>query len=383
MTGLAEIAAAIPWALSKEWLSTILNIADRSPSEPLALESTTYVDMRGPVAVVSITGPVFRYANIFSEISGATSIEILARDLQVAIGDPAVSAIVLSIDSPGGQAQGINEICKHIRAGAAQKPIVAYVGGTAASAAYWLASAASRVVIDDAAALGSIGVVMSVSRPRPDQPLEFVSSNAPNKRPDPTSESGRAHLQEIVDAMAAVFVDSVADYRNTTPALVESDFGRGGILIGAKAIAAGLADSIGTLEGVIASLAGEPAAQSRQQRNGGMSTIAAGHNESIDDRGPRAEWNASPTLRSEFGGVFSSYLAYRRAEAKGLVKHLVPVAAATLTPLADGDAAALSEWSNSPALRAEFGDNRGHYLAWHKANRAGDARVFGAGKVIG
>jgi ClpP class serine protease len=80
-----------------------------------------------------------------------------------------------------------------IYAGRSQKRIVAYVGGTGASAAYWIASSANEVVVDDTVILGSIGVLVEVTVTG-DKPgsksYEIVSHNAPNKRPDLLQSKG-------------------------------------------------------------------------------------------------------------------------------------------------------------------------------------------------
>jgi ClpP class serine protease len=74
------------------------------------LDNARTVAVRNGVAIVPVTGPIFRYANMFTEISGATSTKILATDIRQALDNPAVKAIVLNIDSPGGVASGINEL---------------------------------------------------------------------------------------------------------------------------------------------------------------------------------------------------------------------------------------------------------------------------------
>ena len=133
------------------WPSVLLAVADRQ-GDPEALEArlgrpldnTRAVSIRDGVAVIPITGPIMRYANLFTRISGATSTQELATDLQTALDSPQVRAIVLNIDSPGGEASGINELADMIHASRGKKPIKAYVGGTGASAAYWIASAADE-----------------------------------------------------------------------------------------------------------------------------------------------------------------------------------------------------------------------------------------------
>ena len=57
----------------------------------------------------SVEGPIVRYADLFTEISGATSIETLAQDLHSALNDNTISGIVLNIDSPGGEVNGTSE----------------------------------------------------------------------------------------------------------------------------------------------------------------------------------------------------------------------------------------------------------------------------------
>lgn len=282
------LAAGRPWLIQQESLETILAIAqrqgdsaavqtilrDRQPQALQAkpgerLEFTRTAWARDGVAVVPITGPVFRYANFFSDISGATSTQHIARDFNSALENPHVKAIVLDINSPGGEATGINELAKMIHAARGRKRVVAYGGGTMASAAYWLGSAAAEIVIDETAALGSIGVVMSYTDTDERDAkagvrrVEIVSSQSPDKRVNPGTDEGRAKVQAVVDDLAAVFVDAVAAHRKVKVETVLSDFGRGGVLIGQAAVKAGMADRIGSLEAVIAELAGSASTPKR------------------------------------------------------------------------------------------------------------------------
>jgi len=68
-----------------------------------------------------------------------------------------LQAIVLAVDSPGGEVAGANELAQLDRDAAEQKPVVAFVGGLAASAAYWLIAGATEIVASETAILGSIG----------------------------------------------------------------------------------------------------------------------------------------------------------------------------------------------------------------------------------
>lgn len=282
MSNAFDLAAGQPWLIQPEALETVLSIAQRQGDpEALAtrlgreLTNSRKVTVRDGVAVVPVTGPIFRYANLFTQISGATSTGVLATDIQAAIDDPLVRAIVLDCDSPGGVATGISELADHIRAWSQTKRIVAYGGGNVASACYWLAAACSEIVISPTAVVGSIGVVMSLVSDREKQTAEglrkydIVSSVSPNKRVDPDNAKDRARVQAVVDAMADVFVDSVASFRGVSRDVVLSDFGQGGVMVGQQAVDAGLADRIGSLESVIAELAGHASASPK--RNSPMS----------------------------------------------------------------------------------------------------------------
>lgn len=274
-----DLACSVPWAITHDMLRTILDIAARDSTPAMVeaartirddrlqrravmladgrpLDGTRNVVVRDGVAILPIEGPIFRRADLFTEMSGASSVETLARDFAVALDSPGVQALLFTVDSPGGEVTGINELAAAITAARGRKPITAYVEGLGASAAYWLASAADEVVVDATAALGSIGVVMAVRDPAKanTKEIEFVSSQSPNKRPDPTSERGRSQLQALVDATADVFVEAVARQRGVSTDTVLSDFGGGGLLIGQAAVTAGLADRPGSFEQVLAEL---------------------------------------------------------------------------------------------------------------------------------
>lgn len=268
-----NLAVSKPWAIMPSALETIMAIASRAHDGDIQalqtrlgrpVENTRTVRNIDGVAVIPVTGPIFRYANIFTEISGATSTQVLATDIRAALDNPFLTGIVLNMDTPGGEASGINELAKMIFEARKQKRIVAYAGGMMASGGLWIGSAASEIVADETAIAGSLGVVMGYNdTTKRDEKadvrrVEIVSSNAPDKRLDPNTDAGRAKVQAMVDALEAVFISAVAKGRGRTEAHVVANFGRGGILVGNEAMRVGMVDRIGTLDSVIASLAGGP-----------------------------------------------------------------------------------------------------------------------------
>ena len=265
-----------PWAITQTALQKILEVAARENEAPEAIAAKLGRELqngynaleRDGVAIIPITGPLFRYANMFTRVSGASSYELIARDFASAVENPDITAVVLDIDSPGGEVNGVSELAGMIFEARGKKPIVAYASGDAASGAYWIASAADEIVVSETSALGSIGVAGIYHRKSTEESaeaVEIVSSQSPHKRLDPDSDDGRAKLQTRIDAIADVFVSTLARNRSVTAAHVLEHYGGGDLMIGVHAVNAGLADRIGSLERLIAELSSPQTPGPRQE----------------------------------------------------------------------------------------------------------------------
>jgi capsid assembly protease len=114
----------------------------------------------GGVAIITITGSLVNRGAWVGASSGLTSYEGIAHQIESAARDPKVKAIILDMDSPGGEAAGAFETAALVRAVNAVKPTYAAINGMAASAAYALASGARAIVSMPSGLAGSIGVVM-------------------------------------------------------------------------------------------------------------------------------------------------------------------------------------------------------------------------------
>ncbi|WP_244423236.1 S49 family peptidase [Bradyrhizobium sp. ORS 375] len=224
------------------------------------LERADRATRRGNVAVIDVAGPLFKRANLMTSYCGATAYETVRRDLQAAMDNTSITAILLNIHSPGGEAAGVAELASAIHAVRGRKRIVSYAGDQAASAAFWVGVAGDEFLIGPTAALGSMGVVAGYrdtsaqDAARGIKTIEFVSSQSPYKRVDINTQEGRDRVQARVDAMAAVFVETVAQYRGVSVEHALAHFGQGDVLIGKAAVDAGMADGIATFEQVLASL---------------------------------------------------------------------------------------------------------------------------------
>ncbi|WP_095196936.1 S49 family peptidase [Pseudomonas sp. Irchel 3A7] len=300
-----DLVSREPWAITPDMLHTIAAIARREHERPEAVEArqgrplqnSRTVTQRGNVALVPVTGPVFRYANLFTALSGATSLDVLAKDFTAAVDDPRTDSIILVMDTPGGQASGIAEFAQMIRA--SPKRVVAYVSGNAASAGYWMAAAAHEIVMSRTGAVGSIGTVLTVRTNKDDGSVEIVSSQSPNKRPDFATEQGRVLAQNHVDRLTSIFIEDVANYRGVSVDNVLADFGQGDMRIGADAVDLGMADRESTLESLIAEL------NSTSSGDRSMSTTATK---------PGTEPGDKPVINRE-------YLAANHAELLATLEH--------------------------------------------------------------
>jgi signal peptide peptidase SppA len=230
------------------------------------LDNTRTVEMFGGVAAIPVQGTLFRHADLLSEISGGVSYATLRKDLQTALDDDSVQAIVLNVDSPGGEVNGMVELAAAIYEARSKKDVYAYVGGQGCSAAYLIASAAGKVVCSPTAMLGSIGVCTSfvddskAQEARGEKTVSIVSTRAPNKNVDPTTDRGRALVQDKLDAVEQVFIDAVAQYRGVAAQTVVKTFGQGGVRVGADAVSHGMADAVGSFESVLRDLSQRGAA---------------------------------------------------------------------------------------------------------------------------
>jgi len=262
-----QAIAKTPWAITADGLELVLGIAQRNISDyeavlsaPAARKEGGNISVRDGVAILNVMGPIFPRANLFAEISGATSVETLALKFSEALKDASVEAIVLHIDSPGGQVTGIHEFANMIYNARGVKPIKAYVSALGASGAYWIASAADSISLDATALVGSIGVVCAWTDDTKAKEAEgyrdykIVSSKSPNKQLDPKTEKGRESIQKKADDLADIFISDVARNRGVTTKKVEEKFGQGDTFVAAEAIKIGMADELNSLEGVILDL---------------------------------------------------------------------------------------------------------------------------------
>lgn len=232
--------------------------------KPLNNPSQGYEVMPGGVAMVPVDGVIAKKMNLFSQISGGASTEMIARDIKAAAADPKVNSILLYIDSPGGTVDGTQTLADLIYQVSMQKPCVAFADGVMASAAYWIGSAANTVIASsNTTQVGSIGVVAThkdVSGAEAQKGVKTTEISAGKYKRiassyAPLSEDGMAAMQQQVDQLYTIFVDAVAQNRGVSSEQVLSDMADGRVFLGQDAMRAGLVDRIASLDTVLSEMA--------------------------------------------------------------------------------------------------------------------------------
>lgn len=216
------------------------------------------VEVRHGVAIVTIRGLLSNdgwWCETYQDVVRRMEASLASRD---------VRAVVMDVESPGGTTSGLFDAMRRLRSlkAAAGKRVVAYCGAQGTSAAYGLMSVADEIVIDETAGVGSIGTIGSLTS-RVEQlkqsgvDMKIVASGTEKTDGHPAvpiSKAAVGRLEERVAAVNAIFLAEVAAGR---PALTVAQMEAldAGVRYGRAAVAAGLADRLGTLDGLLASLA--------------------------------------------------------------------------------------------------------------------------------
>ena len=214
------------------------------------------------IAVIDIEGTLTKRG---SSLSGAGSTIEMRRALRHAVNDPGIGAIVLRIDSPGGTVAGTADLGNEVAAAAAVKPVTAFVEDLAASAAYWVASQARRIVANNGTALvGSIGTLLAfydLSRLAQNEGVKpVVIATGPYKGlgfpGTEVTEAQKAHLQQLVDGAQIEFNQAIARGRKM-PLDKVSSIADGRVHRASVAKDMGLVDAIQSFDATLRELAGE------------------------------------------------------------------------------------------------------------------------------
>ena len=270
MTVLPHLAArlfGVPLAIHRPKLDVILSVlgariglADLAAPVGYTPAARALGPPSGKVAVIPIHGTLVRRTSGIEAESGLASYTGIAAQLDAALASPEIAAILLDIDSPGGESGGVFDLVDRIRAASEVKPVWAVANDMAFSAAYALASAATRVFVARTGGVGSIGVIaMHVDQSVKDAQdgVRYTAVFAGERKNDlnphePISNEAHAVLKAEVDRIYDLFVETVARHRGLDADAVRAT--EAGLFFGPDAVATGLADAVGSLDDALTQL---------------------------------------------------------------------------------------------------------------------------------
>lgn len=228
---------------------------------PMAIEGDGYsyadresrdtgYDLVGNIAVIPVHGTLVQKTGSLRPWSGMTGYDGLRQAFLTALYDPKVAAIVLDVDSPGGEVSGCFDLVDTIYNARGEKPIWSILNESAYSAAYALASAADRVYVPRTGGTGSVGVIcmhVDFSKALTSAGVEVTFITYGDRKADGHSEialSAEAleRFQSDIDTMGELFVETVARNRNIPASKVRAT--QAGTYLGADGVAVGLADVV-------------------------------------------------------------------------------------------------------------------------------------------
>ncbi|ARK50044.1 S49 family peptidase [Burkholderia pseudomallei] len=267
-----------PWALMPERLAAFTGVVARW-STGRTVDADTMARVRadadivaarrgaatkatgGAIAVLPMYGVVTQRGNMADDISGpgSMSTQLFAQSLRSALADDSVDAILIDVDSPGGSVYGVQELADEIYQARAQKPVVAVANSLAASAAYWLGSAASEFYVTPGGEVGSIGVWSAHedwSKALAEAGVTTTLISAGKYKTEgspyePLSADAQSFMQSRVDDYYGAFTKAVARNRGVPITSVRDGMGQGRVLGAQAAKDAGMVDDIATFDDVI------------------------------------------------------------------------------------------------------------------------------------
>ena len=185
-----------------------------------------------------------------------SSVSSTKRMLEAAMADPAVKAIVLRINSPGGEVTASDVLYNAVRKTAARKPVVVYMDSMAASGGYYIACGGSHIMANETTITGSIGVIIQTLNYKEllgkvglDSVVfksgKFKDMLSPSRDMRPEEQ---AYVQKMVDEMYSRFVGIVAEARQIPVETLKNGIADGRVLTGQSALAENLVDATGYIE---------------------------------------------------------------------------------------------------------------------------------------
>ncbi|MFT4327938.1 MAG: S49 family peptidase, partial [Wolbachia pipientis] len=207
-------------------------------------------------AIIPIHGILTKKPGAFDDFLGMTSYEKIQEEVEEALSNKDIETILLDIDSPGGEVNGLFDLADFIYESRAKKKILAITNDDAYSAAYAIASSAEKVFVSRTSGVGSIGVIAShIDQSGFDEKcgIKYTTIFTGKRKNDlnphePINSEGLKSLREEIDRLYEMFVQLIARNRNLSIEAIKST--EAGLYFGEKAVEIGLADGMTILSSI-------------------------------------------------------------------------------------------------------------------------------------
>ena len=207
------------------------------------------------VAVIPIIGALTKYD---SSISEGPSMLRLVKAIRAAAKDASVKSILLHVDSPGGTVAGTDELASAVAKANTIKPVVAFIDDLGASAAYWIASQAGKVIASPVASVGNVGVFTTLVDTSQRAAIAGIKVHViKTGAMKAIGESGvevtpdqLAYLEDFIGKIGAKFVGAIKASRNLSDES-EHAIADGRLFVADEAKALGLVDDVMRMEDVV------------------------------------------------------------------------------------------------------------------------------------
>lgn len=231
---------------------------DDEEENPVGLEI-----VGGKLGIISVSGSTISRTTNYSRYFGMTSYQDIRERFVEASDDSNVKAILLRVDSGGGQAAGTSRLAKFIsQVSSKVKPVFTHVEGQMGSAALWYGTAARKVIADEDAMSGSLGVIaihMEYTEAMKEAGVTpTVMRTSPYKalgNPyEKLTKEAREAIETELKAMHDTFVSAIADNRGMSPSQVQETVATGKMYKTDEAIRLGIVDQKLSLDETVARL---------------------------------------------------------------------------------------------------------------------------------
>lgn len=223
---------------------------DDDPAPKRELVETRGYDIEFGIAQIEIEGTLVQKNYALRPESGMTGYDGIRQNFVEAINDDRVRAVLLNIDSPGGEVSGCADLADMIYEARGRKPVWAVLNESAFSAAYWIASACDRITVPRTGGVGSIGVVWmhcDFSQALSASGIKVTFVKRGTRKVDgapeiPLSDEALSRFQKEIDTVGELFEGAVARNRGLSPEKIRDM--NANTFLGADGVSQGLADVV-------------------------------------------------------------------------------------------------------------------------------------------